>query len=143
MNEVNEKEVYIPEYNPQKYKKEYKVTRIISIILFVLMIIGVALFLAKVFLDKNSFMVNVNGVLEKDWSWIIIQLSMIVAPLGIASLVLFVLYKRLKQANAVFSETDEQKRLEGHLKFDKQAKTAAKIHATIAAAQVAQHTKKD
>ena len=34
MNEVNENEVYIPEYNPQKYKKAYKVTRIISIILF-------------------------------------------------------------------------------------------------------------
>lgn len=143
MNENKENTVYVPEYDPQKYKKAYKITKIISIILFVLMIIGVVLLLSKVFLDKDSFMVNVNGVLKKDWSWIIIQLGTIISTLGLSSLFSYVLYIRLKQANAVFSEADEQKRLEGHLKFNKQAKTASKIWVATSAAQAGQHIKKD
>ena len=73
MNETNEQKVYVPEYNPQKYKTAYKVVRIISISLFVLMIICIVGFLLKAFLDKDSFMVAVNGVPQKDWSWLILE----------------------------------------------------------------------
>lgn len=137
-----EKERYIPEYNPQKYKKACKMAKIISFVLLILMIICVLLFLSKVFLDKNSFMVSVNGVLEKDWSWIFIQLSIIIASLGITSLILFVLSIRLKQANAVFSEQNEEKRLAMHLKFDAQARKAAKIHAASSAVNLSTDLKK-
>jgi len=143
MNETNENEIYIPEYNPNKYKNAIKVVKIISTILLCIMFVGIALLMMKFFLDKNAFIVNVNGVPQKDWSWFLIILGIIVSIFGLGSLFTWVLYMRLKQANAVFAEKDEQKRLEGHLKFDKQAKTAAKIHATIAATQVGQHTKKD
>ena len=141
MNEVNENEVYIPEYNPQKYKKAYKITKTISIVLLALafvLAISVALY---GYLDDNSFVWNVNGVPTKDYFtvWMNIIIAFIIP--AVLSLLAFVLYKRLKQANAVFSQVDQQKRLEGHLEFDKQAKTAAKIHAAYAASQLAQDIK--
>jgi len=143
MNEAKENEVYIPEYNPKKYKKAYEITKIVSIILIALafvLAISVALY---GYLDDNSFVWNVNGVPTKDYFavWMNIIISFIVP--AVLSLLSFVLYKRLKQANAVFSQVDEQKRLEGHLEFDKQAKTAAKIHAAYAATQVGKHINKD
>ena len=138
----NQEEIYVPEYKPEKYKKSSEVVKKISIVLFVLMLVGVALFLLKVFIDKDAFMVSVNGVPEKDWGWITILLSIIVAGLGIPSLVLFVLYKRLHQANLVFAEKDEAKRLEKHLEFEQQAETAAKVHGVIAAKNLMDNFKK-
>ena len=127
MNNVNN---YIPEYNPSKYKKAAKISKIVSIILLFIMIIGITLVLMKALLDSNSFIVNVNGISQKNWSWIIILIGSIVGVFGITSLCTYVLHIRLKQANAVFSESDEKKRLALHLKFDTEAKKAAKAHAT-------------
>lgn len=141
MNETNENEIYIPEYNPNKYKKAIKVVKIISIIFLCIMFVGIALLMMKFFLDKNAFIVNVNDVPQKDWSFFLIILGMIVSVFGLGSLFTWVLYMRLKQANAVFAEKDEQKRLEGHLTFDKQAKTAAKIAGSYAASQLAKDIK--
>ena len=138
----NQEEIYVPEYKPGKYKKSSEVVKKISIVLFVLMLVGVVLFLLKVFIDKDAFMVCVNGVPENDWGWITILLSMIVAGLGIPSLLLFVLHKRLKQANLVFAEEDETKRLEKHLEFEQQAETAAKVHGVIAAKNLMDNFKK-
>lgn len=138
----NQEEIYVPEYKPEKYKKSSEVVKKISIVLFILMLVGVALFLLKVFIDKDAFMVSVNGVPEKDWGWITILLSIIVAGLGIPSLVLFVLYKRLHQANLVFAEKDEAKRLEKHLEFEQQAETATKVHGVLAAKSLMDNFKK-
>ena len=134
--------IYIPEYNPSKYKKAVKVSKTISIISLIAMILGIVIILLKAYLDSNSFLVNVNGVLQKDWSWIIILLGIIVAIFGLTSLLVYVLHIRLKQANAIFSEPDESKRLAMHSKFDAQARKAAKVHAAYAAANIASDLKK-
>lgn len=139
---AEEEVLYVPEYKPEKYKKSSEVVKKISIMLFILMLVGVALFLLKVFTDKDAFMVSVNGVPEKDWGWITILLSMIVAGLGIPSLLLFVLHKRLKQANLVFAEKDEAKRLEKHLEFEQQAEVASDIHRVAAAKSLMDNFKK-
>lgn len=144
MNENNERyiEEYIPEYKPTKYLKATKISKIISLISLTIMIIGVVFILLKANLDNSSFIVNVNGVPQKDWSWIIILIGIVVAVFGITSLCTYVLHIRLKQANAVFAEPDEQKRLEKHLKFDKQAKTARKIWAASATASITSDRRK-
>jgi len=142
LEKAEEVELYVPEYKPEKYKKSSEVIKKISIVLFVLMLVGVVIFLLKVFIDKDAFMVSVNGVPEKDWGWITILLSMIVAGLGIPSLLLFVLHKRLKQANSVFAEKDEQKRLEKHLEFEKQAEVASDVHRVAAAKSLMDNFKK-
>ena len=69
------------------------------------------------YLDRNSFLVNINGVPKKDWGWIIILLGIVIAIFGLSSLFVYILYIRLKQAHAVFCEPDENKRLQMHLKF--------------------------
>ena len=134
--------ICIPEYNPSKYKKAVKISKIISIISLIAMILGIVIILLKAYLDSNSFLVNVNGVLQKDWGWIIILLGIVVAVFGLTSLLVYVLHIRLKQANAVFSEPDESKRLAMHSKFDAQARKAAKVHAAYAATNIASNSKK-
>lgn len=134
--------IYIPEYNPSKYKKAVKISKMISIISLIAMILGIVIILLKAYLDSNSFLVNVNGVLQKDWGWIIILLGIVVTVFGLTSLFVYVLHIRLKQANAVFSEPDESKRLAMYLKFDAQARKAAKVHAACAAANIASNLKK-
>ena len=143
MNENSEMHIeeYIPEYNPTKYLKAIKISKIVSLICLIIMIIGVAFILLKANLDNSSFIVNVNGVPQKNWSWIIILIGIVVAVFGLTSLFTYVLNIRLKQANAVFAEPDEQKRLEKHLKFDKQAKVARRIWAASAAANIANDKK--
>lgn len=143
MNEVNENQVYVPEYNPNKYGKAYKVAKIISIILIILAVVLGILVALYGYLNDNSFVWNVNGVPTKDYFsvWMTICISFFIP--AVLSLISFVLYKRLKQANAVFAEEDEQKRLEGHLKFDEQAETAAKVFGAYAATQVGSHIKKN
>lgn len=134
--------IYIPEYNPSKYKKAVKISKIISIISLIAMILGFVIILLKAYLDSNSFLVNVNGVLQKDWNWIIILLGIVIAVFGLISLLVYVLHIRLKQANAIFSEPDENKRLEMHSKFDVQAKKAAKIQAACASINITSNLKK-
>ena len=134
--------IYIPEYNPSKYKKAIKISKIISIISLIAMVLGVLAILLKACLDSNSFLVNVNGVSQKDWSWIIILLGIVIAVFGLISLFVYILHIRLKQANAVFSEPDESKRLAMHSKFDAQARNAAKVHATYTAANIVSNSKK-
>lgn len=134
--------IYIPEYNPSKYKKAVKISKIISIISLIAMILGIVIILLKAYLDSNSFLINVNGVLQKDWSWIIILLGIVVVVFGLTSLFVYVLYIRLKQANAVFSEPDENKRLAMHSNFDAEARKAAKVHAAYATANIASNSKK-
>ena len=46
-----------------------------------------------------------HGVLEKDWSFIIIVLSMIVSPLGLTSFFLSILYKRLKLFKILYTRS--------------------------------------
>ena len=118
------------------------ITGKVSIISLIAMILGIVIILLKACLDSNSFLVNVNGVLQKDWSWIIILLGIIVAVFGLTSLFTYVLHIRLKQANAVFSEPDENKRLAMHSKFDAEARKAAKVHAAYAATNIASNSKK-
>ena len=134
-NNINneEVEVYIPEYKPNKYKKAYGVMKIISIVLLCLMVVGIIIFAISILVNKDAYMVNVNGVPKLNTGFIIIIASMIIAGFGIPSLLFFVLSKRLKQANAVFAEEDEQKRLEKHLEFKEQAEVAADIHRVAAA----------
>ena len=139
---MSDENTYIPEYNPKKYKKASNVVKIIAVISLIVMIIGISIILLKTFLDRNSFLVNVNGVPQKDWSWIIISIGMVISFFGLPSLCLYVLHIRLKQANNIFAEPDENKRLEMHLKFDKQAQTAAKISAPYSATKVAGIIKK-
>lgn len=134
--------IYIPEYNPLKYKKAIKISKIISLVSLIAMILGIVIVLLKAYLDSNSFLVNVNGVLQKDWSWIIILLGIVVAVFGLTSLFAYVLHIRLKQANAVFSEPDESKRIAMHSKFDAQARKAAKVHAAYTTANIASNSKK-
>ena len=134
--------IYIPEYNPSKYKKAVIISKIISIISLIAMILGIVIILLKAYLDSNSFLVNVNGVLQKDWGWIIILLGIVVTVFGLTSLLVYVLHIRLKQANAVFSEPDESNRLAMHSKFDAQARKAAKVHAAYAATNIASNSKK-
>lgn len=130
------KKGYIPEYNPNKYKKAAQVAKVTSVTLLIIMILGVSIILLKAFTDDNSFVVNVNGVPRKDWGWMIICLAMIISPFGITSLCVFVLHIRLKQANAVFSEVDENKRLNKHLEFSKQAETARKVNGIVSTINV-------
>lgn len=118
---------YIPEYNPLKYKKAMKNTKITSIIFLAIMIWGVAIVLFNAFLNSNSFIVNVNGNPEKDWSWIIIILSMIISIFGLTSFFVFVVYRRLKKANAMFSEPDDKKRVEMFRKLREEEEKANKI----------------
>ena len=104
-----------------------KNTKITSIIFLAIMIWGVAIVLFNVFLNSNSFIVNVNGSSEKDWSWIIIILSMIISIFGLTSFFVFVVYRRLKKANAMFSEPDEKKRVEMFRKLREEEEKANKI----------------
>lgn len=96
------------------------------------MILGIVIILLKAYLDSKSFLINVNGVLQKDWNWIIILLGIVIAVFGLISLLVYVLHIRLKQANTIFSEPDENKRLAMHSKFDVQAKKASKIQVACA-----------
>lgn len=134
--------IYIPEYNPSKYKKATKIAKLISIILLLFMIIGIIIILLKALLDDNSFLVNVNGIPQKDWSWIIILMGFVVGIFGVTSLCTYVLHIRLKQANTVFSEPNENKRLAMHMKFDSEAREAAKAHAAFASINMANNSKK-
>ena len=134
--------IYIPEYNPSKYKKAVKISKIISIIFLIAMILGIVIILLKAYLDSNSFLINVNGVLQKDWGWIIILLGIVVTVFGLTSLFVYVLHIKLKQANAVFSEADKNKRLAMHLKFDAEARKAAKAHAAYVSINIANNLKK-
>lgn len=118
---------YIPEYNPLKYKKAMKNTKITSIVFFTIMIWGVGIVLFNVFFNANAFIVNVNGIPKKDWEWIIIILSMIIAIFGLSSFFVFMVYRRLKKANAMFSEPDEKKRIEMFKKINKEEEMANKI----------------
>lgn len=139
---MNSEDNYIPEYNPSKYKNATKISKIISIILLLFMIIGIILILIKALLDSNSFLVNVNGVSQKDWNWIIILIGIVVGVFGITSLCTYILHIRLKQANAVFSELDENKRLAMHLKFDAEARKAAKVHAAYTSINMTNNSRK-
>ena len=133
--------MYIPEYNPSKYKKAAKISKIISVISLIAMILGVLTILLQVYLNSDFFLVRVNGVLQKDWNWICICLGIVISTFGLTSLFVYILYIRLKQANAIFSEPDESKRLEMNMKYVSGASKAAKIHAASATTNIASNFK--
>lgn len=64
------------------------------------------------YLNDNLFVWNDNGIPTKDYFsvWMTICISFFIP--AVLSLISFVLYKRLKQANFIFAQKDEQKRLE-------------------------------
>ena len=129
----------IPEYNPNKYKKAYQISRYISVCLLVLAVVLLGIMIIRPFTNPDDYIVNVNGVSRKDWFiGNIIYMVMFIAS-ALFSLFMFVLYIRLKQANAVFAEKDEQERVKKHEIFDSQAKKAAKIYATYQAGKIAKY----
>lgn len=101
----------IPEYNPAKFKRAAKVSKVVSILCLIIMCVGIAWILGKAFLDDNAFLVSVNGVPQKQWTDVIMLTGVIGAVFGLLSVFAFMLHVRLKWANAIFSEPDEKKRL--------------------------------
>jgi len=133
---------YIPEYNPNKYKKAYQISRYISVCLLVLAVILLGIMIIRPFTNPDDYIVNVNGVPRKDWFMGNVTYMVIFIAAALLSLFMFILYIRLKQANAVFAEKDEQERLKKHEKFDSQAGIAAKINTAYQAGKVAKYFKK-
>ena len=126
-----EQEVYIPEYDPNKYAKEIKITRIIYITLFAVGILGAALFfiLATVFPDWPEWsMVRVRGVLQKDWDNIVI-FTLIILTLGVLPGIFMKTFNwKYKLVAAIHAEPDEQKRLAMCDDFDDLQRSMRRIH---------------
>lgn len=127
-------DTYIPEYNPKKYKNASIIVKRISLILLAMMFIGIAYILVDALIFKSGiYYPDVRGIKQFDVGTLIIMLSLPTCGFGLMSLFTGVLYSRLKQANTIFSEPDAEKRLEGHLKFQKQVdagQAIATAHAT-------------
>ena len=127
---------YIPEYNPKKYKNACKVVKYLSIIFLSLAIlIPFKIIFDALYTDK--YMGYVRDVYKINWDIPILFSLITFGCLGTASLLLFVLYKRLNQANSIFSEPNANIRKQMHEKFDEQAKLAAKVSM---GAKIIEHT---
>ena len=81
--------------NAQKDKKSVRVILTIARILLIVGLVGGGLYLILNFISPTISTVNVNGVIKKDISWIIISSSFIIAPCLILSVCLNVLAKNI------------------------------------------------
>lgn len=107
---------YIPEYNPNKYKKAiHNVKSLIVLCLAIGLIFTIYNILNLLLFD--GFVVNVNGVPKTDYFDFIMYICITWACCGLPAIFLNILKKRLVQAHDVFATEDEQERLEKHLKF--------------------------
>ena len=107
---------YIPEYNPNKYKKAIHNVKSLIVLCLALGGIFTVYNVLNLFLF-DGFVVNVNGVPKTDYFDFVMYIGIIWACCGLPALFLNIVKKRLVQAHDVFATEDEQERLEKHIKF--------------------------
>ena len=107
---------YIPEYNPNKYKKAiHNVKSLIVLCLSIGGILTVYNTVKLLFLD--GFVVHVQDSFRTDYFDFAMWICIIWAVCGLPAIFLNIVRKRLTQAHDVFATEDEQERLQKHIEF--------------------------
>ncbi len=89
--------INISKQKTQKHKLAINFFKILSVIFALLAVMLIITVLCKAIFDPGTFITNVNGIIQKSWSWVCLSIVIIASLFGIPSFVSYLFYKKLKK----------------------------------------------